>query len=274
MLGDCHLTSEARAWVYGGHVPDPTSRDLLGLKAKSIAQRIAKRLPKRVLRYGCGEGNHPHLIKYLQPDAACVGVDEQSLHSGKDFEFYRIRPIGLLPFDASSFDVVVSVDVLEHVQSIEHSLNEIPRALRPGGAFKGCVPLEEGFSHQTLFRPLSPNPYRDTKNHVPNLTKRETLGSLSALFRIVLACMCHSLGACMDTAFSASFQLPVVGKKIDSLWRAPQNVFHHRSGDQQGLSRSNQLNRLCSTLAYYEATILQNVSVGACGLHFHAEKAV
>jgi ubiquinone/menaquinone biosynthesis C-methylase UbiE len=255
-------------------MPDHTSRDLIGLKANWIVQRIAKCVPRRVLDYGCGEGKYLQLIKSIQPDATCVGVDvQQPMHSEEDFKFYRIDSTGLVPFADCSFDVVISCDVLEHVQSIENSLNEIQRVLRPGGAFVGFVPLEGGFSPYTLFRLLSPNLYRDTKDHVRNLTKREMLGYLSARFRILqLAYSFHPLGACMDATFFASFKLPVVGKEIESFWRGPQNTVYHKSDHQQRSSIA-KLVEFCDRLAYYESSILRNISIGACGLHFHVEKA-
>jgi SAM-dependent methyltransferase len=269
------MTSDPRAWVYGDFMPDPTSRDLIGLKANWLAQRIAKCSPTQILDYGCGEGKHLQLIKYLQPNAECVGVDVQPLHSKKDFGFYRIKALDRLPFVDCSFDVVISCDVLEHVYSLEHSLNEIQRVLRPRGAFVGFVPLEGGFSPYTLFRALSPNLYRDTRDHVRNLTKREMLDYLSARFKILqLAYSYHPLGACMDATFFAAFRLPLIGKKIESFWRGTENPVYHQSPNQQRLSISRHLVGFCSKLSYYESTILRNVSIGACGLHFHVEKAV
>ncbi|MEL6434004.1 MAG: bifunctional 2-polyprenyl-6-hydroxyphenol methylase/3-demethylubiquinol 3-O-methyltransferase UbiG, partial [Pseudomonadota bacterium] len=40
-----------------------------------------------------------------------------------------------LPYDSASFDYVVCVDVLEHVQSVEKVLDEVKRVLKPGGTF-------------------------------------------------------------------------------------------------------------------------------------------
>jgi SAM-dependent methyltransferase len=249
---------------------------LVGLKANWIAKRITKCPLGQVLDYGCGEGKHLQLIKDLQPNAVCVGVDVQPLHSEKDFEFHRIDPVGRLPFGDCSFDVVITCDVLEHVQSIEHSLNEIQRVLRSGGAFVGFVPLEGGLSPYTLFRTFSPNLYRDTKDHVRNLTKHEMLGHLSARFRIIqLVYSYHLLGACMDATFFACFRLPVVGRKLERFWRGTENPIYHQSDDQrQRLSVSKQLIAFCNRLAYYESSVFRNVSIGACGLHFHVEKAV
>jgi len=41
----------------------------------------------------------------------------------------------VLPYDDSSFDAVVCVDVLEHVADLNKVLFEVARTLRPGGVF-------------------------------------------------------------------------------------------------------------------------------------------
>lgn len=40
-----------------------------------------------------------------------------------------------LPFPADGFDAVICVDVLEHVESLRRTLDEVARVLRPGGLF-------------------------------------------------------------------------------------------------------------------------------------------
>lgn len=267
------MTLESQTWIYGDYMPDPARHDLVGIKAAWIAQRMPKCFSERVLDYGCGEGKYLQLIRYLSPNARCVGVDTQPLRSQKEFEFHQIKPVDRLPFLDDSFDLVISCDVLEHVQSIEHSLNEIQRVLRPGGVFVGFVPLEGGFSPYSLFRVFSPTLYRDTKDHVRNLTKREMLGYLSARFRIhQLAYSYHLLGASMDAVFFACFRLPIVGKKLEKFWRGAENHIYHQSAEPQRLSISKLIIGLCSRISYYESTILRKVSLGACGLHFHVEK--
>jgi SAM-dependent methyltransferase len=265
--------SEPRAWIYGDHVPDPTRRDLVGLKANWIIRRIAAQPRTRVLDYGCGEGKHLRLIRQFDPDATRVGVDIRPMHTKADFEFHQLEPAGSLPFTDSSFDVIISCDVLEHVASIEHSLDEIRRVLRPGGAFIGFVPLEGGLSPHSFFRIFSPDLYRDTKDHVRYLTNREMRGLLSARFRIIrLEYSYHLFGACMDAAFFASFKFPGIGWKIADFWRGMANPFYHQSREHPRPSIFGRVMMFGNTLAYYESAIFRNVSVGACGLHFHVEK--
>ena len=48
---------------------------------------------------------------------------------------YRTGVAECLPLEGNQFDCVVCVDVLEHVEDLEASLDEIARVLKPGGVF-------------------------------------------------------------------------------------------------------------------------------------------
>jgi 2-polyprenyl-6-hydroxyphenyl methylase/3-demethylubiquinone-9 3-methyltransferase len=48
---------------------------------------------------------------------------------------YQVSGGESLPFAASVFDVVVCVDVLEHVEDLQRVLSEVRRVLRPDGIF-------------------------------------------------------------------------------------------------------------------------------------------
>ena len=267
------MTTEPRTWVYGDHVPDPGGRDLVGLKANWIVRSIAGRSCCRVLDYGCGEGKHLGLIRQVAPAAARVGVDIRAPHRVVDFEFRQLEPDGSLPFPGGSFDMVISCDVLEHVASIEHSLDEIRRVLAIGGTFVGFVPLEGGVSPYSLLRAFSPNLYRDTKDHVRNLTQREMRRLLSTRFRIVrLEYSYHLFGASMDAAFFASFKLPLIGRQIKEFWRGSENPYYRKSGVRAAPSLLGRLMTVANALAYHESVMLRNVPIGACGLHFHVER--
>jgi SAM-dependent methyltransferase len=270
MLG--HMTSDPETWIYGNH-SDPKRRDLIGLKASWIVRRLSVRRGLSVLDYGCGEGKHLHLIRQFAPDAALVGVDIRHLHRRPDFEFHKLKPREPLPFADMSFDVVISCDVLEHVDSIERSLDEICRVLRPRGAFIGFVPLEGGLKPHSFFRLINPDVYRDAKDHNRYFTNREMRGLLAARVRILrFEYSYHLLGGSMDAAFFASFKLPRVGNKIEQFWRGTDNASYQRSDDNSRSSLLGRLVEMGNTVAYYESTLLRNVSISACGLHFHVEK--
>lgn len=63
---------------------------------------------------------------------------------GSMWRGFRIEDLERQTFDDASFDVVVSLDVLEHVNEPSAALAEIARTLRPGGVTIFTVPT---FSH-------------------------------------------------------------------------------------------------------------------------------
>lgn len=49
-----------------------------------------------------------------------------------------------LPFDNNSLDLVISEDIFEHIEHVEHAFSEINRVLKPGGKHIFTVPVCEG----------------------------------------------------------------------------------------------------------------------------------
>jgi 2-polyprenyl-3-methyl-5-hydroxy-6-metoxy-1,4-benzoquinol methylase len=60
-----------------------------------------------------------------------------------------------LPYASDSFDVVLSIGLLEHFAEIEQPLYEQIRVLKPGGLFLGYVVPERFLSVQTLASPIN-----------------------------------------------------------------------------------------------------------------------
>ncbi len=226
-----------------------------------------------MLDYGTGEGKYLHLIRKARPKARLVGIDIRDPHSGADFEFHRVGPGEPLPFAADSFDLVVSCDVLEHVGDLESSLDEIRRALRPGGLFVGFVPVEGGPGPHAFFRMLDPNIYRDTKDHPHAYRRSDMVARLSARFQVrELAYSYHAFGATFDAVFFASFKAAGIGPRMEEFWRGQENAFYRRQAREAAPSLVGSLARLASLAAYWEARLLRKVPLGAKGLHFCLEK--
>jgi len=268
------MTTNPDTWVYGDYAPDPASRDLPGLKARWLVEQFPTAASPSVLDYGAGEGKYLHLVRKVRPGARLVGVDIRAPHGQVDFEFHQVPSNAPLPFADGTFDVVISCDVLEHVENIDSSLDEIRRVLRHGGSFMGFVPAEGGLGPHAIFRLLDSHIYRDTKDHSHAYTRRDLLRQFTSRFRVVrLAYSYHLIGATLDAVFFASFKLPVVGPRMEGFWRGQENdIYRARASARSRRSLASRLVQFGNRAAYQESMLLRNIPLGAKGLHFRLEK--
>ncbi|MGZ2260218.1 bifunctional 2-polyprenyl-6-hydroxyphenol methylase/3-demethylubiquinol 3-O-methyltransferase UbiG [Roseobacter sp. A03A-229] len=97
---------------------------------------------KDVLDLGCAGGfmaealaDRGARVTGIDPAAEAIAAAEAHASAeGKDIT-YDVGFGEALPYAAQSFDAVVCVDVLEHVQDLDQVLAEVARVLRPGGLF-------------------------------------------------------------------------------------------------------------------------------------------
>jgi 2-polyprenyl-6-hydroxyphenyl methylase/3-demethylubiquinone-9 3-methyltransferase len=114
----------------------------VGYFARVLTEVLAPLAGRAALDVGCGGGLLAEEVARL--GLAVTGVDpsapslavarDHAAESGVDIRY--VRGTGeALPFGDASFDVVFCCDVLEHVASVEATVAEIARVLRPGGVF-------------------------------------------------------------------------------------------------------------------------------------------
>ena len=90
--------------------------------------------PRHILDVGCGTGA---MLTQLRPFGRVVGLDREPLA----LQFCRERghrdlvcaSATVLPFADNAFDVIVALDVIEHIADDKAALREIARVLVPGG---------------------------------------------------------------------------------------------------------------------------------------------
>lgn len=104
----------------------------------------------RVLDVGCGGGfsceyiaNRGAIVSGIDQSAKCI--EQACIHAVKnrlniDYQYGYAEAI---PFQDSTFDVVVCVDVLEHVADLVKTILEISRVLKPGGLFFSTLLIEQ-----------------------------------------------------------------------------------------------------------------------------------
>lgn len=99
-----------------------------------ILAAAGERLAGRVLENGCGVGMY---VEKLAPHSGQIFGLEYDLERAVEARQRAENILGAagerLPFPDGSFDVVLSHEVIEHVQDDRQAVAEIVRTLRPGG---------------------------------------------------------------------------------------------------------------------------------------------
>jgi ubiquinone biosynthesis O-methyltransferase len=95
-----------------------------------------------VLDLGAGGGFMAEALALRGATVSGVDPSEKAVHAAKSHAIatgltieYRVGVGESLPFPPSAFDIVVCVDVLEHVTDLDAVIHEVRRVLRPNGVF-------------------------------------------------------------------------------------------------------------------------------------------
>lgn len=111
---------------------------------------------RRALDFGCGYGGKT--LAYAKDSGSVAGIEPfpqmiefaeraRKAWGVKNAEF-KVCTQAEIPYADASFDIVVSHDVLEHVDNPQQSMAEIARVLKPGGeAFIVCPVYDGAVSH-------------------------------------------------------------------------------------------------------------------------------
>lgn len=120
---------------------------------------------KDVLDFGCGYGGktiefarHARSVAGVEPFPNMIALAKAFAEwRGVANAEFRLCPQDGIPYPDAAFDIVVSHDVIEHVDNPETSLREIARVLRPGGkAFIAFPPYDGALSHHLDYVSLWP----------------------------------------------------------------------------------------------------------------------
>ncbi len=117
---------------------------------------------KKVLDYGSGSGLHVNLWKTVFPLADLYFCDISPVALEKlvsKYPEFKSKCVEIkenrAPFEQDLFDVVVSIEVMEHVKNLENYLNDIYGLLNPGGVFIWTTPCANRFSIEHIFNVFS-----------------------------------------------------------------------------------------------------------------------
>jgi SAM-dependent methyltransferase len=156
----------------------------------SVLRGIASSFqPKMVLDVGCGQGRYTALLRECFPAASVTGVDfspvavEMAKHNIPDAAFVVGRAEDLSSLAPSSFDFLLSIEVLEHVEDVHQTISEFARVLAPKGQLLVTTPCANRFSLEWVENQLrgglkaSPDGFKlfrtDPPEHVRRLTSKQ-----------------------------------------------------------------------------------------------------
>ncbi len=106
-----------------------------------LINKFVKNKPISILDVGCGPGAlMTELKQYGQVEGVDFSPDAVSFCKSRGIESVQVAPAESLPFPSENFDLVLALDVLEHLKDDDKAMKEIYRVLKPNGQIIIFVP--------------------------------------------------------------------------------------------------------------------------------------
>jgi 2-polyprenyl-3-methyl-5-hydroxy-6-metoxy-1,4-benzoquinol methylase len=133
--------------------PNPLINWLFWQRLRKTMEYIELHAPyQRVLDFGCGSGVLLPFLAKISAQVTAADLDmtpfermkaEMGFQANIEKLDLRTATLGGLP--AASYDVITALDVLEHVEDLKGSLDDLLRLLKPGGRLVISGPTENIF---------------------------------------------------------------------------------------------------------------------------------
>lgn len=100
---------------------------------EKIADIFSNEKRGKVLDLGCGDGDYAKRLKDLGYDVIAGDIDKNRFNYHKEIEFRHCDITKQMPFNDSSFDYVLLMEVVEHLRNPYVVIPEINRVIKKGG---------------------------------------------------------------------------------------------------------------------------------------------
>lgn len=153
---------------------NPIERRLMEGFFGCLDELLPASAPSSVLEVGVGEGEVSERVRTRYPDARVVGIDLPDDELGGSWAERGLScafaDIGRLPFPDDSFDLVLAIEVLEHVPDPAAALTELSRVAR--GELVLSVPREPIWRIANMARGKYIGALGNTPGHVNHWSRR------------------------------------------------------------------------------------------------------
>jgi SAM-dependent methyltransferase len=191
---------------------NPIERRLMAGFLAKLDSLLPSAAPRRVLEVGVGEGKVATRLRARYPDAVVIGLDlpdpelrEQWMTSGLTGLF---ASADRLPFVDDTFDLVVGIEMLEHVPYPDRVLSEIARVAK--GPVIVTVPWEPAWRIANMARGAYLRQLGNTPGHIQHWTKRRFQAQVARHLRVISS--------------SISFPWTLVRAEVRPVDASPANV--------------------------------------------------
>ncbi|MBG0771029.1 MAG: methyltransferase domain-containing protein [Anaerolineaceae bacterium] len=114
--------------------PSHVWRDGQRRRLEMVLDAAGERTGGKLLVDGCGVGMYLHHLSPHFSPAVGLDIEFERLQEAQTLEPTVVNGVGeYLPFSTDTFDLILSHEVLEHVQDDQLAINEAVRVLKPGG---------------------------------------------------------------------------------------------------------------------------------------------
>ena len=147
-----------------------------------VMREVTKRVPPepgpRVLDIGAGHGSMSQRLRDAEYEVSACDLHPENFQA-EGIECRRVNADGVLPYDDGSFDLVICIEVVEHLESHRRLFAEVRRVLRPEGRFVFTTPNIQSLKSRMTFLltgyyyshgPLEPTELNAVRQHISPFT--------------------------------------------------------------------------------------------------------
>jgi ubiquinone/menaquinone biosynthesis C-methylase UbiE len=162
---------------------NPVERWLVGAFFDRLDQLLPAATPARILEVGTGEGEVARRVTARYPGVPVVALDLPDHELGANVFGDAHR----LPFPDGAFDLVLAIEVLEHLPDPATALGELARVARPGATAVVSVPSEPLWRALNLARLRYITALGNTPGHLQHWTPWAFRSLVSRSFDVQVA---------------------------------------------------------------------------------------